>query len=124
MVSLTSRSAADPALTGSIERVIGRFLEHHADGDVELIRRAGAAAIKAHEGQLRLTGEPYVTHPLSVADIAADLGLDEATITAALLHDAVEDTGITKEWLAEEFGDQVSAVVEGAPQLTRPPLAS
>ncbi|HEY5262919.1 MAG TPA: bifunctional (p)ppGpp synthetase/guanosine-3',5'-bis(diphosphate) 3'-pyrophosphohydrolase [Acidimicrobiales bacterium] len=119
MVSLTSRSAADPALTGSIERVIGRFLEHHADGDVEIIRRAGAAAIKAHEGQLRRTGEPYVTHPIAVADIAADLGLDEATITAALLHDAVEDTGITKEWLAEEFGDQVAAVVDGVTKLDR-----
>jgi GTP pyrophosphokinase len=119
MVSLTSRSAADPALTGSIERLIGRFIEHHADGDVEVIRRAGAAAIKAHEGQLRRTGEPYVTHPIAVADIAADLGLDEATITAALLHDAVEDTGITKEWLAEEFGDQVAAVVDGVTKLDR-----
>src|ERR1700690_1729836 len=119
MVSLTSRSAADPALTGSIERLIGRFLEHHADGDVEIIRRAGAAAIKAHEGQLRRTGEPYVTHPIAVADIAADLGLDEATITAALLHDAVEDTGITKEWLAEAFGDQVAAVVDGVTKLDR-----
>ena len=119
MVSLTSRSAADPALSGSIERLIGRFLEHHADGDVEVIRRAGAAAIKAHEGQLRRTGEPYVTHPIAVADIAADLGLDEATITAALLHDAVEDTGITKEWLAQEFGDQVAAVVDGVTKLDR-----
>src|ERR1019366_5935387 len=114
MVSLTSRSAADPALTGSIERLIGRFLEHHADGDVEVVRRAGAAAIKAHEGQLRRTGEPYVTHP-----IAADLGLDETTITAALLHDAVEDTGITKEWVAKEFGDQVAAVVDGVTKLDR-----
>ncbi len=119
MVSLTSRSSADPALTGSIERLIGRFLEHHADGDVEVIRRAGAAAIKAHEGQLRRTGEPYVTHPIAVADIAADLGLDEATITAALLHDAVEDTGITKEWVAQEFGDQVAAVVDGVTKLDR-----
>ncbi len=119
MVSLTSRPAADPALTGSIERLIGRFLEHHADGDVEVIRRAGASAIKAHEGQLRRTGEPYVTHPIAVADIAADLGLDETTITAALLHDAVEDTGITKEWLAKEFGDQVAAVVDGVTKLDR-----
>ncbi len=119
MVSLTSRSSADPALTGSIERLIGRFLEHHADGDVEVIRRAGAAAIKAHEGQLRRTGEPYVTHPIAVADIAADLGLDETTITAALLHDAVEDTGITKEWVANEFGDQVAAVVDGVTKLDR-----
>ncbi len=119
MVSVTSRSPADPALSGSIERLIGRFLEHHANGEVDDIRRAGAAAIKAHEGQLRRTGEPYVTHPIAVADIAADLGLDEVTITAALLHDAVEDTGITKEWLAKEFGEQVAAVVDGVTKLDR-----
>ena len=119
MVSLTSRSSVDPALIGSIERLIGRFLEHHADGDVEIIRRAGFEAIKAHEGQLRRTGEPYVTHPIAVADIAADLGLDEVTITAALLHDAVEDTVITNEWLAKEFGPQVAAVVDGVTKLDR-----
>ncbi len=119
MVSLTSRSSADPALIGSIERLIGRFLEHHEQGDVELIRRAGLAAITAHEGQLRRTGEPYVTHPIAVADIAADLGLDEVTITAALLHDAVEDTGITTEWLVKEFGPQVAAVVDGVTKLDR-----
>ncbi|MEO9181521.1 MAG: bifunctional (p)ppGpp synthetase/guanosine-3',5'-bis(diphosphate) 3'-pyrophosphohydrolase [Acidimicrobiales bacterium] len=119
MVSLTSRSSADPALTDSIERLIGRFLEHHANAEVDDIRRAGAAAIKAHEGQLRRTGEPYVTHPIAVADIVADLGLDEVTITAALLHDAVEDTGITTQWLAKEFGDQVAAVVDGVTKLDR-----
>ena len=119
MVSLTSRSTGDAALAASIERLIARFLEHHADGDVDLIRRAGAAAIIAHEGQLRRTGEPYVTHPIAVADITADLGLDETTITAALLHDAVEDTGVTKESLAKEFGEQVAAVVDGVTKLDR-----
>ena len=119
MVSLTSRSSADPALTSSIERLIARFLEHHEDGEVELIRRAGLVAINAHEGQLRRTGEPYVTHPIAVADIVADLGLDEPTIAAALLHDAVEDTGVTTEWLAAEFGEQVSAIVDGVTKLDR-----
>ena len=119
MVSLTSRSSADPALISSIERLIGRFLEHHESGDVELIRRAGLVAINAHEGQLRRTGEPYVTHPIAVADITADLGMDEPTIAAALLHDAVEDTGVTTEWLAQEFGEQVAAVVDGVTKLDR-----
>ena len=119
MVSLTSRSSADPALIGSIDRLIARFREHHESGDVELIRRAGLVAINAHEGQLRRTGEPYVTHPIAVADIAADLGLDEPTIAAALLHDAVEDTGITTAWLADEFGDQVAAIVDGVTKLDR-----
>ena len=118
MVSLTSRSS-DTALTTSIERVIARYLEHHAGGDAVIIRRAGVAAIAAHEGQLRRTGEPYVTHPIAVADIVADLGLDAPTIAAALLHDAVEDTGMTTQWLAEQFGEQVSAVVDGVTKLDR-----
>src|ERR1700691_6410163 len=111
MVSLTSRNAADSELTSSIERLIARFREHHAGGDVELIRRAGLAAINAHEGQLRRTGEPYVTHPIAVAGIVADLGLDEPTIAAALLHDAVEDTGITTKWLVKEVRDPVARIV-------------
>src|SRR5487761_1929958 len=89
MVSLTSRSSADPALASALERLIARYLEHHEDGDTDLIRRAGLAAIAAHEGQLRRTGEPYVTHPIAVAGIVAELGLDATTIAAALLHDAV-----------------------------------
>jgi guanosine-3',5'-bis(diphosphate) 3'-pyrophosphohydrolase len=119
MVSLTSRSSADAVLLSSIERLIVRFREHHELGDVDLIRRAGVAAINAHEGQLRRTGEPYVTHPIAVAGIVADLGLDETTIAAALLHDAVEDTGVTTQWLASEFGAQVSAVVDGVTKLDR-----
>jgi GTP pyrophosphokinase len=119
MVSLTSRASADSVLQGSIERLIVRYREHHETGDVDLIRRAGIAAINAHEGQLRRTGEPYVTHPIAVAGITADLGLDEITIAAALLHDAVEDTGVTTQWLESEFGAQVAAVVDGVTKLDR-----
>ncbi len=117
---LTARSS-DAALTSSLERLIARFSEHHPgeSGDVEVIRRAGLAAIQAHEGQLRRTGEPYVTHPIAVAGIVADLGLDALTIAAALLHDAVEDTGMTTQWLAGEFGEQVAAVVDGVTKLDR-----
>ncbi len=119
MVSMASRAPADPALVNAVERLITRFLGYHEDGDEDLIRRAGLAAIAAHEGQLRRTGEPYVTHPIAVADIVADLGLDETTIAAALLHDAVEDTGVTTAWLAREFGDRVTAVVDGVTKLDR-----
>jgi GTP diphosphokinase / guanosine-3',5'-bis(diphosphate) 3'-diphosphatase len=119
MVSLTSRAPADPALVNAIERLITRFQGYHEDGDADLIRRAGLAAIAAHEGQLRRTGEPYVTHPIAVADIVADLGLDETTIAAALLHDAVEDTGVTTSWLQREFGERVTAVVDGVTKLDR-----
>ncbi len=118
MVSVSTRSS-DVALTTSLERLIARYHEHHAGGDEHLIRRAGEAAIAAHEGQLRRTGEPYVTHPIAVADIVADLGLDAPTIAAALLHDAVEDTGMTVDWLTKEFGEQVAAVVDGVTKLDR-----
>src|SRR5487761_935345 len=119
MVRLPSRSSADPALASALERLIARHLEHHEGGDTDLIRRAGLAAIAAHEGQLRRTGEPYVTHPIAVAGIVAELGLDATTIAAALLHDAVEDTGVTTQWLAGEFGAQVAAVVDGVTKLDR-----
>ncbi len=69
--------------------------------DRKLIARAGAAAEAAHAGQLRQTGEPYITHPVAVASIVADLGLDALSVAAALLHDAVEDTGLSLDDVAE-----------------------
>jgi GTP diphosphokinase / guanosine-3',5'-bis(diphosphate) 3'-diphosphatase len=117
MVQVSARPRADGALTASVERVVARYREHHQAGEEDLIRRAGVAAITAHEGQLRRTGEPYVTHPIAVADICADLGLDAITIAAALLHDAVEDTGTTTESIAQDFGDRVAAVVDGVTKL-------
>ena len=119
MVSLTSRASGDSALASSIDRLIARYQEHHLNGDSEIIRRAGHAAIAAHDGQLRKTGEPYVTHPIAVADIVADLGLDETAIAAALLHDAVEDTVVTTTWLTAEFGEAVAMVVDGVTKLDR-----
>ena len=119
MVSLTSRPDADPVLASSIERLVENYLSHHSDGDAELVRQAGLAAIDAHSGQLRRTGEPYVTHPIAVAEIVANLGLDAPTLAAALLHDAVEDTGMTGEFLEEHFGHQVASVVDGVTKLDR-----
>src|ERR1017187_5983261 len=87
--------------------VIEAFLRRHPGADTSMIVRAAETATTAHAGQLRRSGEPYITHPIAVAGIVADLGLDAPTIAAALLHDAVEDTGITTKWLAKEFGDQV-----------------
>ncbi len=119
MVSLTSHSAIDPVLWSSVERLVARFESHHPNADSSMIRRAGLVAINAHEGQLRRTGEPYVTHPIAVADITAELGLDAMTVSAALLHDAVEDTGVTREWLEQEFGDRVADIVDGVTKLDR-----
>src|ERR1700676_2571402 len=81
-------------------------------------------ADRAHEGQLRASGEEYIAHPLAVADILADLEMDRATIAAALLHDVVEDTVITNEEVASQFGAEIATLVDGVTKLTRIPYQS
>jgi GTP pyrophosphokinase len=88
-----------------------------SDGDREMLVRAHEVAERAHKGQFRLSGEPYIEHPLSVAGILADLRLDADTLAAALLHDTVEDTDVTLEWLRAEFGDHVARLVNGVTKL-------
>src|SRR5579872_1693024 len=85
----------------------------------KLIVKAGRLAEEAHRGQLRQTGEPYITHPLAVATIVAELGLDARSVVAALLHDAVEDTSLTVDHVAAEFGPEVAAIVDGVTKLDR-----
>src|SRR5580700_1183271 len=87
--------------------------------DRKLIVRAGKVAEQSHLGQLRQTGEPYITHPVAVATIVAELGLDARSVASALLHDAVEDTGLTLELVTEEFGPEVGAIVDGVTKLDR-----
>ncbi|HEY0380772.1 MAG TPA: bifunctional (p)ppGpp synthetase/guanosine-3',5'-bis(diphosphate) 3'-pyrophosphohydrolase [Candidatus Elarobacter sp.] len=81
-------------------------------------------ADRAHEGQHRASGESYIAHPLAVADVLADLEMDKATIAAALLHDVVEDTAISNEQVAADFGDEIAALVDGVTKLTRIPYQS
>ena len=96
-----------------------RIAEHLAPADRELVQRAYARASEAHVGQHRVSGEDYVEHPLSVATILADLGLDGQTLSAALLHDTVEDTDVTLEEVSAEFGPSVARLVEGVTKLDR-----
>src|ERR1700694_5770336 len=90
----------------------------------ELVRKAYERAAKAHTGQRRLSGEDYLTHPMEVAAILADLELDAETISAALLHDTVEDTALTAEEVEREFGPEVARLVEGVTKLGRISLRS
>ncbi|NUR72626.1 MAG: bifunctional (p)ppGpp synthetase/guanosine-3',5'-bis(diphosphate) 3'-pyrophosphohydrolase [Hamadaea sp.] len=85
----------------------------HPGADTTVVRKAYVTAKRAHEGQFRKSGEPYVTHPVAVAQILADLGMDTTTLVAALLHDTVEDTPYTLELLREDFGDEVAHLVDG-----------
>jgi GTP diphosphokinase / guanosine-3',5'-bis(diphosphate) 3'-diphosphatase len=88
------------------------------------LERVYEVADRAHEGQRRASGESYIAHPLAVADILADLEMDSATIAAALLHDVVEDTVITNEEVAEQFGAEIATLVDGVTKLTRIPYQS
>ena len=83
----------------------------------EVIRRAATFALKAHTGQTRVSGEPFIAHTLSVAQVLADLGLDHETLAAALLHDVVEDTGVEIEELEREFGSRIAALVDGVTKM-------
>jgi GTP diphosphokinase / guanosine-3',5'-bis(diphosphate) 3'-diphosphatase len=85
----------------------------HRDGDGALLRRGYEVARRLHSGQLRKSGEEYITHPLAVAQILAELGMDTTTLVAALLHDTVEDTDYTMAELRTDFGDEVALLVDG-----------
>ncbi|SCE69699.1 GTP pyrophosphokinase [Micromonospora matsumotoense] len=85
----------------------------HSNADASVLRRAYTIAENMHRGQFRKSGEPYITHPLAVAQICADLGMDTTTLVAALLHDTVEDTRYTLQALSEDFGHEVAHLVDG-----------
>ncbi|UJJ29980.1 bifunctional GTP diphosphokinase/guanosine-3',5'-bis pyrophosphate 3'-pyrophosphohydrolase [Halopseudomonas maritima] len=95
---------------------LGNYLEPE---QVNLVRRAYFYAEQAHDGQTRRSGEPYVTHPLAVAHILADMHMDHQSLMAAMLHDVIEDTGIPKDALVEQFGDTVAELVDGVSKLTQ-----
>jgi GTP pyrophosphokinase len=99
--------------------LLAAFRERHPKSETTMIVRAFDVAERAHEGQLRKSGESYISHPLAVATILAGLSLDDTTIAAALLHDAVEDTGLTITDLESDFGSAVASIVDGVTKLER-----
>ncbi len=92
---------------------------NHAKADLELLERAYLTAERLHAGQMRKSGDPYITHPLAVTTILADIGMTEPTLVAALLHDTVEDTPYTLEELRADFGDEVALLVDGVTKLDK-----
>ena len=103
----------------TIEMILDAVKSYSPKADLNLIRRAYELARKAHEGQTRVSGEAYIIHPLHVAQILTQLHLDDATISAALLHDVVEDTIYTNEQMKEMFGDEVAMLIDGVTKLGR-----
>jgi len=110
-------SRAQPA--GAVEKLLRTVKTHHPKVNLPLIERAYAAAFRAHDGQVRKSGEPYITHPIAVAQILAELGIGEKTIAAALLHDTVEDTAYSLDELRVEFGDEIAMLVDGVTKLDK-----
>jgi len=101
----------------TIQNVLSKRKQHARKIDTKLIMKAYNYAKSHHGDQCRRSGEPYIIHPINVAYILADIGLDDSTICAALLHDVVEDTDVTREELENEFGKEISDMVDGVTKL-------
>jgi GTP diphosphokinase / guanosine-3',5'-bis(diphosphate) 3'-diphosphatase len=120
VVQRITRSADDTAgAHATIADVVAEAQRHRPSINVGLIERAHAVAGTAHEGQLRASGEPYITHPLDVAFYLAGLQMDAETIAAALLHDVPEDTDFTLADIEKRFGREVARLVDGVTKLSK-----
>jgi GTP pyrophosphokinase len=109
----------------TIERLMALLRDHLSADDQDKIRRAYDFAAAAHEGQIRQSGDPYIRHPLAVTIILAEMSLlDADTLAAALLHDVIEDSGVSRATLAAEFGETVAALVDGVTKLSTLPKAA
>ncbi|MEH0575179.1 MULTISPECIES: HD domain-containing protein [Streptomyces] len=120
---LVGAALLGPASRGRLPDAIGHVVEvhraHHPQADLEPLHRAYVLAESSHRGQMRKSGEPYITHPLAVTLILAELGAETTTLTASLLHDTVEDTDVTLDQVGEQFGAEVRYLVDGVTKLEK-----
>jgi len=107
------------AIDRRFEALLRHVQANRPTEDVALIRKAWEFCVQHHQGQMRASGEPYVIHPLEVAEVLAEMKLDSTAIAAGLLHDAVEDTPATSEQIETDFGDQVAHIVEGVTKIDK-----
>jgi len=117
LARLGSRSTYGPAPT--LEPLLVAIRANHPRADLSLVERAFEVADRAHEGQLRKSGDPYITHPVAVATILAELGMTAPTLAAALLHDTVEDTEYSLKDLTDDFGPEIAMLVDGVTKLDK-----
>ena len=115
LVRFGSRGASTPA----IEPLLRAVRANHPKEDFSILERAYATAEKAHRGQKRKSGDPYITHPVAVATILAELGMTPPTLAAALLHDTVEDTDYSLDQLRADYGDEIAMMVDGVTKLDK-----
>ncbi|HEX8920153.1 MAG TPA: bifunctional (p)ppGpp synthetase/guanosine-3',5'-bis(diphosphate) 3'-pyrophosphohydrolase, partial [Pyrinomonadaceae bacterium] len=102
-----------------IEDIVGKVSRNHPQADLDLLRRAYFFSAREHKGQMRASGEPYLVHPLEVANILADMRLDEVSVSTGLLHDVVEDTLVDLETIRKYFGDDVTLLVDGLTKISQ-----
>ncbi len=117
-------TGAHDALAAAFARVLDAVRERDATADVEIIGRAFEVAVRAHEGQVRRSGEPYLIHPIRVSETIARLGLDTHSVAAGLLHDSVEDSELTVVDLTESFDRELAGIVDGVTKLGKVPYLS
>ncbi len=123
MTTVRSTPLEQPAEPGILATKFAELLttigKNRPSDDIGIIRKAWEFCVQHHSGQLRASGEPYVLHPLEVAQVLAEMKLDSTAIAAGLLHDAVEDTPVTTEDITEQFGEQVAHIVEGVTKIDK-----
>ncbi len=129
LTSATAESAApsapvrpvfdQAAIDRRVEALVRQVQANRPTEDIELIRNAWEFCVQHHKGQMRASGEPYIIHPLEVAEVLAEMKMDSTAIAAGLLHDAVEDTPATSEQIEADFGDQVAHIVEGVTKIDK-----
>jgi len=112
-------SSGAPEDAGGVDGLLRKVRAYNPKADVRQVQRAFDFAEESHRGQVRKSGEPFIRHPLGVAHILADMGMDTTTLVSALLHDVVEDTDLSLEKIESEFGDEVGAIVDGLTKLDR-----
>jgi guanosine-3',5'-bis(diphosphate) 3'-pyrophosphohydrolase len=116
---MNTTAAEQDTLPPDVDALERRLAEYNPPEQVARVRRAYEVGAKAHAGQQRRSGEPYITHPVAVATILADVGMDVETIIAAILHDTLEDTGLTRDDITREFGATVTELVDGVTKLDK-----
>ena len=119
MTAASTPTAIDPAALPPYVQALKGQLGYLPEPQLERVLRAFQDGAHAHAGQTRKSGEPYITHPVAVAGILAELGMDAETIIAAILHDTLEDTELSRADIAAEFGEVVAELVEGVTKLDK-----
>src|SRR3989440_5014384 len=119
MATLRQQIATNVLTVTKFRELLRRMKANRPTEDLELVRKAYEFSQKHHAGQTRASGEPYLVHPLEVANVLADMQMDPVSIAAGLLHDSVEDTSVTAVEIRQEFGEHVAHIVEGVTKISK-----